>query len=98
MSTVRWVSNQVHEEIVSSANKSKLAIGVKVDDLKENVVLYLGNITVASVPVGLFKPSGSGPNIVEPNFDDVEIIDYGQTVRLGEYEAAVDVMLDSTRK
>lgn len=43
------------------------------------------------IPFGWFNPH-SKPSVY-PDFSDVEVIDYGQTLRLGNYEVAADVLL-----
>jgi MmyB-like transcription regulator ligand binding domain len=43
-----------------------------------------------AVPFGWFRAS---PGSAKPNFEDFEVMDGGQTVRLGQYEAAVDAIL-----
>jgi hypothetical protein len=42
------------------------------------------------VPLSLFAPRPTGP---KPDFSDFEVIDSGQTIRLGQYEAAADAVL-----
>jgi len=43
-----------------------------------------------TVPFSAFEKSGDG---TEPDFNAFSVIDCGQTVKLGEYEAAVDALL-----
>lgn len=54
------------------------------------VLVYRGSFEPILVPFDVFRPAGNG---LVPNFDDFAITDSGQTLRLGEYEAAVDVVL-----
>jgi hypothetical protein len=77
-------------EVLSSENRTDLAIGAEIDPKLGILILWRGNLTPLVVPLSTFKESGTG---VKPDFGDVEVIDFGQTVRLGKYEAAVDVIL-----
>lgn len=78
-------------EIFKSKNKDKLAIGCEVYKNRKCIIITLGNFKKLKVPFSEFKPSGTGEC---PNFEDVEIIDYGQTLRLGVYESTIDCLLD----
>jgi hypothetical protein len=49
-----------------------------------------GDLTRLVVPWSWFRPSGDG---TAPDFDDVEVVDGGLTIRLGAYEAALDAIL-----
>jgi hypothetical protein len=57
--------------------------------------LMTGDNTIATVPLSFFTPSGTGTT---PDFEKFAIIDYGRTLQFGPYEAAVDVVLDESRK
>ena len=52
--------------------------------------MVTGIFKILDVPFSIFKPTGNG---IEPDFDDIEIIDDGQTLRLGKYEAIFDSVL-----
>lgn len=54
------------------------------------MTFWRGNFESLTVPVSAFEQSGTGP---KPDFRDMGIIDGGQTVKLGKYEAAVDAIL-----
>ena len=43
-----------------------------------------------TVPFSAFEKSGDG---TRPDFNELSVIDCGQTVQLGDYEAAVDAIL-----
>lgn len=66
------------------ANIRKYALGVKTKG--DEVVVYMGNDWIMKTPQRDFYPSGDG---TVPNFNDVEIVDCGNTLRLGEYECRV---------
>jgi hypothetical protein len=53
-------------------------------------VLYRGSLEKLAVPFAWFR---SSPGSAKPNFEDLEVTDGGQTVRLGQYEAAADAIL-----
>jgi hypothetical protein len=61
--------------------KNKVLILIQTGENKKNVY----------IPFSWFKSTPEGP---EPDFYDFEIIDSGQTIRLGYYEAASDTILD----
>jgi Helix-turn-helix len=82
-------SEQLGEALVAK-NRADLLIGGSVDKGSQTITLWRGNLDSIVVPFSAFPVSGDG---ITPNFDDFEIIDYGQTVRLGEYEAATDSVL-----
>lgn len=56
----------------------------------ELVELIRGDLTKLMIPFSWFTVSGDG---LVPDFHDFQIIDCGQTVRLGKYEAAGDAIL-----
>ena len=79
------------DEVLQSADPGRLAIGVYVLREARHVAVLMGDLSVTSlIPFEWFTPSPD----TEPNFDDVEVIDSGQTIRFGEYEAAVDAILE----
>jgi hypothetical protein len=66
-----------------------LFIGGVVDADDKALVLYRGNLDRLVVPLQWFKPRPKA----RPDFVAFSVTDYGQTVRLGEYEAAADAIL-----
>lgn len=86
----RAVPLDVLSEILRSPDPSKLAIAAGVDKDLGALVLYLGNRERLTAPLSSFGRSGDG---TEPDFDDLAIIDCGQTIRFGTYEAAVEAIL-----
>jgi hypothetical protein len=77
-------------EVFASPDRDELFIGGIVDQQDRIVVLYRGNMEPLLVPATWFEPSGNG---VEPDFTNFEVTDFGQTIRLGPYEAAADAIL-----
>lgn len=77
-------------EVLSAENRSDLFIGGFVNQATETITFWRGNLKSLTVPFTAFKRSGDG---AEPDFDSFSVIDSGQTVKLGDYEAAVDALL-----
>ncbi|MGO8751999.1 MAG: helix-turn-helix domain-containing protein [Thermoguttaceae bacterium] len=77
-------------EALFAENKSYIFIGGTVDSENEVVTLWRGDLKSLAVPFRAFASSGDG---VEPDFKAFSVMDYGHTVRLGEYEAAADAIL-----
>jgi len=87
-----WLPPEELGEVLRSENAEDLFIGGSVDPYTETITLLRGGGKRRSItlPFSAFEPSGSG---VEPDFKVFAVIDYGQTIRLGEYEAASDAIL-----
>jgi len=77
-------------EVLKQPNRADFCIGGSVEPEHQMVVLVRGILDVLPVPMEVFKPTGDG---IEPDFDDFEVIDYGQTLRFGRYEASFDAVL-----
>ena len=50
-------------------------------------MLYRGDLTSLVMPLSMFKARPGGPR---PNAGRLEVVDFGQTVKLGEFEASAD--------
>jgi len=77
-------------EVLEAENGSDLFIGGSVDDATKTITFWRGNVKTLTVPFVAFEKSGDG---TVPDFNQFSVIDCGQTVRLGDYEAAVDAIL-----
>lgn len=77
-------------EVLSSPSRADLFIGGAAAPSYKSVVLYRGDLSPLVVPASVFKPTPGGPR---PDFARLEVVDFGQTVRLGDYEAAADAIL-----
>ena len=77
-------------EVLSTGKKEDLFIGGTVDEASRTMTLWRGNLASLTVPFTAFEPSGDG---TKPDFSSFSVTDYGQTVRLGEYEAATEALL-----
>ena len=77
-------------EVLEAENRSNLLIGGFVNRATQTITLWRGNLESLTVPFSAFEKAGTG---TEPDFDSFLVIDCGQTVKLGDYEAAVDALL-----
>ncbi len=69
---------------------ASLFIAGVADMESQTLALTRGNMKTITVPFSIFKPPGTG---VQPDFAQLSLIDYGHTVRLGDYEASSDAIL-----
>jgi hypothetical protein len=67
----------------------KYLIGGLVDKETGTLTVYRGDLRTVTVPLSIFKPTGTG---LVPNLADFSIIDDGQAIRMGAYEATSDVI------
>ena len=56
---------------------------------ENNITFLTGDLERITVPLSIFEPGAK----YSPDFDQFEIIDYGNAIKFGEYEACVDVIL-----
>jgi hypothetical protein len=77
-------------EVLADDQKADLMIGSIVDHASQSLILWRGSFEPLYVPFEAFTPSGNG---VSPDFGRFKIIDYGQTIQLGPYEAATEALL-----
>ncbi len=77
-------------DVFQANHPENLVIGGFVDAATQTITLWRGNLQSLSVPYSAFPTSGKG---IEPDFNSFSIIDCGLTVKLGDYEAAVDAIL-----
>lgn len=85
------MSNEDRAEIFEQANPGRYFTAGSIDYLERKIFFWRGNDKLVIVPFDYFNASGDG---TKPDFHDVAIIDCGQTVRLGKYEATVEGILD----
>lgn len=77
-------------DVVESYKRRDLFIGGAVDADDEALVLYRGDFSSLLVPFGWFEPRpAAGP----PDWTRFQVTDFGQTLRMGDYEAATDAIL-----
>lgn len=77
-------------EALAAANRRDLFIGGTADSDSETITFWRGDLDSLIVPFSAFPTSGDG---IVPDFGDIAVIDYGQSVRMGPYEAAVGAIL-----
>ncbi|MBC7466420.1 MAG: helix-turn-helix domain-containing protein [Bdellovibrio sp.] len=77
-------------EVLSSKKPDHLAVGGSIDIELGILVITRGDLSTLAVPINTFRTSGDG---VSPDFSDFSIVDSGQTLKFGEYEASVDSVL-----
>lgn len=73
----------------TATEKSRLIVAGYANYALQQFVFFRGNGTSLVAPFSMFPPNP----VCNPEFDKLEIIDYGLTIKLGEYEAAVDYVL-----
>ena len=76
--------------VLSAPNRRDLFIGGVFDRQSSAVLLYRGTLEPLVVPSRWFVNRASGA-VVDPT--DLRVIDHGQTVRLGRFEASSDAIL-----
>jgi hypothetical protein len=77
-------------EVLSSPRRNELFIGGVVDRRERVVVLYRGTVESLVVPLEWFAKRPGG---VCPDARGFAVTDFGQTVKLGKYEASADAIL-----
>lgn len=77
-------------EALTAENSADLFIAGSVDPSTQTIALWRGNLDLLTVPFSAFENSADG---VAPDFERFSVTDHGQTVRLGDYEAATDAVL-----
>lgn len=76
------------DEIVKSPRRDKLIIMAEREG--DSLRILTGSFKVFNVPLSSFQPSGT----ISPDFDNIDIIDGGNTLKLGDYEAASDCIIE----
>lgn len=77
-------------EIKYAPDAADRFIGGHVNRDEKRVKFIRGNLKSIKVPFDWFTPAGDG---VHPDFDDLKVDDYGETVALGEYEVSTRSIL-----
>lgn len=74
-------------DILSAPHRRDLFIAGTIDQQNQAVVLFRGDLDPIIIPLTWFTDDSNA----DP--DALEIIDYGQTVRMGDFEASADAIL-----
>lgn len=77
-------------KVFSWAAKRYLVVAGYSDFLRRQLVLFRPDGRMVIAPFDMFQPSGTS----NPNFYDLEIIDYGNTIKLGKYEADAGAVME----
>jgi len=77
-------------EVLRSENYMDLFVGGSLDQNNKTMTLWRGDLEPLTVPFSAFETSGDG---TRPDFSRFSVTDFGQTIRLGDYEAATDAIL-----
>ena len=85
---VKFLPSEELSGALEAPNRADLFIGGQVT--RSDFLLYRGNLEPLTVPRSWFRARGGGP---KPDFNRFAVTDFGQTVRLGDYEAAADAIL-----
>lgn len=85
-----FLSKERIAEVLSSGNPSDLAIGCRLVSKQHMIIVVRGDLSLLAVPYKTFRKTGIG---TKPDFERLKIVDCGQTIRLGEYEASIDSLL-----
>lgn len=70
-------------------DKNKLIISVYADYISKHFILFRGDGTSLIAPFEMFRPS----KVNTPNFEDYEVVDFGNALRLGSYVASTRSIL-----
>jgi hypothetical protein len=77
-------------EVLQAPNRDELFIGGAFDRNGKVIVLYRGSVEPLIVPLEWFRNTG---DVDRPIPGKLEIVDFGQTVKFGDFEAAADAIL-----
>lgn len=94
------ISDEDSELIRNSPHAGWLALSVRAVSREQKIVeleLALGDERLVRVPVGFFTEDTQtlSWSKVVPDFTDPQVIDCGQTIKLGPYEIGIDVILEN---
>lgn len=87
---VRLLPTDELADVLGSPHREDLFVGAAVAPADAAVILYRGSLEPLVVPLTWFRARPGGPR---PDAACLAITDSGQTVRLGDYEAATDAIL-----
>jgi hypothetical protein len=77
-------------EAFNAPNRAKLVIGATYSPQKASLTLYTAAFERIEVPTSWFKARPASPPV---ELSRLAVTDYGQTLRLGEFEVSVDALL-----
>jgi DNA-binding Xre family transcriptional regulator len=77
-------------EVLAADRPEDYFIGGLVDFEDKSLILYRGNLEPLVIPFDWFHTTPQG---LKPDFHQFAVTDFGQTIGLGDYEAATDAIL-----
>ncbi len=96
LSKVAWTDSRKHWlplpellQVRALPDARRYIIGGLVDRHSRTLTVYRGDLSTVTVSLSVFRPTGTG---VAPDPRAFEVIDGGQAVRLGKYEATADLI------
>lgn len=79
----QFLPSEELEKAVTSKNKADLIVAGYYDYLAKHLVLFRGDGTFLIASASMFPSDAK----CEPDFEQFSLTDYGQTIKLGDYEA-----------
>lgn len=89
-SGTRLLARDELDEVLRAENAQDLFVGARWISEADSVLLYRGDLSALRAPSKMFRTRPGGPT---PDFAKAAVVDYGQTLRLGTYEASTDAIL-----
>lgn len=86
---LHWLPPEQVTRVVSSDEPRDRLVSGMVDREAGNLLVFRGDLEPVVAPLASFTPRAGE----KPDFDDFEIIDAGNAVRFGNYEASTDAIL-----
>jgi hypothetical protein len=86
----RALSKEEFDEVLTLPDREDRFIGGIVDEASKTLTLWRGNFKSITVPFSAFPATGNG---IKPDFKKFSVIDYGHTLKFGNYESASEVVL-----
>ncbi|MEM6446764.1 MAG: helix-turn-helix transcriptional regulator [Cyanobacteria bacterium P01_D01_bin.123] len=87
---IKLLENEELVEVLDTDHPEDYLIGGLADFEVDSLILYRGNLEPLVIPFAWFHTTPQG---LEPDFHQFKVSDFGQTVSLGDYEAATDAIL-----
>ena len=75
-------------EVLSDSEEKRKQLFVIAEIVDDELVLFDGNLKELVVPLSVFTPSN-----IDPDFTRLKLVDYGQGVAFGNYEASSEFCL-----
>ena len=85
-----WLDADEAEEVLAAAEPGRLVLGGWVDAERRVLTLWRGDLVREVIHFSSFNGGGGSP---KPDFGRFSVEDCGQTIRLGDFEAASDAVL-----